>query len=333
MKRELTRRAATRPTPGRGRVGRRRLRSGDRRRHGHRCLPPDRVARRSPAAHRSGQHQSDHLRRRQRQHRRRPRRCSAASSAAAAVSPPPAVSSAPVASPTFQIPGPRPSDTKLGPVILVPGFGGDDSMLAVTGRPPASRRTHDSVTCDSQRRDRRPSRSSRSARCESARILESGSAVGRPGRLLRRRHRRRVVRRRASAGRAAHRHPRLAVARHPSGPVRRGRRAGHLSDRMPADGAWYVSTFKPGRRSAGAHRRPWLSMWTTHDEVVVPAESARFDGAVNIALQSVCADDTVDHISLPADPLVAALTLRGLSITTVAVPAASDCGALRAQGA
>ena len=78
---------------------------------------------------------------------------------------------------------------------------------------------------------------------------------------------------------------------------------------------------------------PWLSMWTTHDEVVVPAESARFDGAVNIALQSVCADDTVDHIALPADPLAAALTLRGLSITTVAVPAASDCAALRAQGA
>ena len=28
---------------------------------------------------------------------------------------------------------------------------------------------------------------------------------------------------------------------------------------------------------------PWLSMWTTHDEVVLPADSARFDGAVNIA--------------------------------------------------
>jgi hypothetical protein len=78
---------------------------------------------------------------------------------------------------------------------------------------------------------------------------------------------------------------------------------------------------------------PWLSMWTTHDEVVLPADSARFDGAVNIALQSVCADDTIDHISLPADPLVAALTLRGLSTTAVAIPTPSDCTALRAEGA
>jgi triacylglycerol lipase len=77
----------------------------------------------------------------------------------------------------------------------------------------------------------------------------------------------------------------------------------------------------------------WLSMWTTHDEVVIPADSARFDGALNISLQSVCADDTIDHIALPADPLVAALTLRGLSTTAVAIPTRGDCTALRADGA
>jgi triacylglycerol lipase len=78
---------------------------------------------------------------------------------------------------------------------------------------------------------------------------------------------------------------------------------------------------------------PWLSMWTTHDEVVVPADSARFDGAVNIALQSVCADDTVDHIALPADALVAALTLRGLGTTAVGIPTPGECTTLRADGA
>ncbi len=78
---------------------------------------------------------------------------------------------------------------------------------------------------------------------------------------------------------------------------------------------------------------PWLSMWTTHDEVVIPADSARFDGAVNISLQSVCADDTIDHISLPSDPLVAALTLRGLSTTAVKIPTPSECTTLRADGA
>jgi triacylglycerol lipase len=78
---------------------------------------------------------------------------------------------------------------------------------------------------------------------------------------------------------------------------------------------------------------PWMSVWTTHDQVVQPADSARLPGAVNIALQTVCADDAVTHIDLPGDPLVAALTLRGLSTSDVASPAASECAALRVVGA
>jgi hypothetical protein len=78
---------------------------------------------------------------------------------------------------------------------------------------------------------------------------------------------------------------------------------------------------------------PWLSLWTTHDQVVQPADSARVTGATNVVLQDVCADDTVDHINLPADPLVAALTLKGLGTGVTAVPKAADCVALRALGA
>jgi triacylglycerol esterase/lipase EstA (alpha/beta hydrolase family) len=78
---------------------------------------------------------------------------------------------------------------------------------------------------------------------------------------------------------------------------------------------------------------PWLSLWTTHDQVVQPADSARVNGALNVALQDVCADDTVDHINLPADPLVAALTLKGLGTDVTAVPKAADCTALRKLGA
>jgi triacylglycerol esterase/lipase EstA (alpha/beta hydrolase family) len=77
---------------------------------------------------------------------------------------------------------------------------------------------------------------------------------------------------------------------------------------------------------------PWTSMWTTDDQVVLPPDSARFTGATNIVLQQVCADDTANHLSLPADPLVAGLTLRALNTSDVGSPSASDCSSLRVLG-
>lgn len=58
---------------------------------------------------------------------------------------------------------------------------------------------------------------------------------------------------------------------------------------------------------------PWLSIWTTADQTVVPPDSARLDGAVDVALQDVCGPAPVSHGQLPADPAVVALVLRGLS--------------------
>ena len=77
---------------------------------------------------------------------------------------------------------------------------------------------------------------------------------------------------------------------------------------------------------------PWTSMWSTNDLVVLPPDSARFTGATNIVLQQVCADETVDHVNLPADPLVAGITLRALDTSDVGSPSASDCSSLRALG-
>lgn len=79
-------------------------------------------------------------------------------------------------------------------------------------------------------------------------------------------------------------------------------------------------------------RPPWLSVWTTRDEVVTPPDSARLDGAVNAALQSVCPDETVDHGGLPTAPLVTGLVLRALGPDPLAAPAAADCAELRAAG-
>jgi hypothetical protein len=80
--------------------------------------------------------------------------------------------------------------------------------------------------------------------------------------------------------------------------------------------------------------RPWLSVWTRDDQTVTPPDSARLTGAVNVELQSVCADATVQHGQLPTDPLVTGLVLRDLDaadpLTTAPGPA--DCATLRATG-
>jgi hypothetical protein len=77
---------------------------------------------------------------------------------------------------------------------------------------------------------------------------------------------------------------------------------------------------------------PWLSIWTTEDETVVPPDSARLAGAVNVPVQSVCADAHVQHGGLPTDPLVTGLVLRGLGTAAPEPPAPADCRTLRAEG-
>ena len=72
----------------------------------------------------------------------------------------------------------------------------------------------------------------------------------------------------------------------------------------------------------------WLSLFTADDEVVTPPESARLDGAVNVALQDVCAGAVVSHGQLPTAPLVQALVLQALSAAPLQPPAPADCAAL-----
>jgi triacylglycerol lipase len=76
---------------------------------------------------------------------------------------------------------------------------------------------------------------------------------------------------------------------------------------------------------------PWLSIWTTDDRTVVPPDSARLPGAVNVAVQSVCPGARIDHGGLPDDPAVTGMVLRALSTEPLAEPV--DCAALRAESA
>jgi hypothetical protein len=66
---------------------------------------------------------------------------------------------------------------------------------------------------------------------------------------------------------------------------------------------------------------PWLSVWTERDETVTPPDSARLDGAVNVALQQICPGNQAGHGDLPTDPAVTELVLQALGTAPLEAPA------------
>lgn len=68
---------------------------------------------------------------------------------------------------------------------------------------------------------------------------------------------------------------------------------------------------------------PWLSIWTELDETVTPPDSARLDGAVNVALQQVCPGNQAAHGDLPTDPAVTELVVQALGTSPLEAP--TDC--------
>jgi triacylglycerol esterase/lipase EstA (alpha/beta hydrolase family) len=84
--------------------------------------------------------------------------------------------------------------------------------------------------------------------------------------------------------------------------------------------------------TAAATRPPWLSLWTTDDQVVQPPDSARLTGAVNVPLQSVCPGASIGHGQLPTAPLVVGIVLRVLHGGAITPPGPSDCRSLQDLG-
>jgi triacylglycerol esterase/lipase EstA (alpha/beta hydrolase family) len=69
----------------------------------------------------------------------------------------------------------------------------------------------------------------------------------------------------------------------------------------------------------------FVSVWSDADEVVVPPDSARLDGAVNLTVQSVCPGARTSHAGLPGDPVVLALLDSSLGVDPPAVPTDVAC--------
>jgi triacylglycerol lipase len=77
---------------------------------------------------------------------------------------------------------------------------------------------------------------------------------------------------------------------------------------------------------------PWLSLWTDQDETVTPPDSAALPGVRSIRLQSVCGGILISHSQLPTAGLAMGLTLRALGTKPLPVPVPGDCSRLQAEG-
>ncbi len=72
----------------------------------------------------------------------------------------------------------------------------------------------------------------------------------------------------------------------------------------------------------------WVSVWTEVDATVTPPDSASLDGGLDLTVQSVCADSTVQHSDLPSDPLVQGIVIAELASGQPVELGPSDCARL-----
>jgi len=71
----------------------------------------------------------------------------------------------------------------------------------------------------------------------------------------------------------------------------------------------------------------WVAIWTEDDQTVVPPESADLDGAVGFSIQSVCPDETVAHGEVLRNPTVIAMVEVELGTDPPRVPPGDICRA------
>lgn len=70
----------------------------------------------------------------------------------------------------------------------------------------------------------------------------------------------------------------------------------------------------------------WVALWTTDDLTVVPPTSGTLDGAVDFSVQSVCADLEVQHGEVPSTEAVINIVRDELDRRRVGTPDRDVCG-------
>ncbi|WP_344015766.1 lipase [Pseudonocardia xinjiangensis] len=229
-------------------------------------------------------------------------------------------------------PAARPAQDRLGPVLLVPGYGGSrDSLLTLAGRIEATGRTAQVLTLVGD------GTGDLSAQVDVLdRAVDTELAAGAPsvdvigysaggvvtGLWVARDDGAAKARRVVTLG-APLAGTTLAAAAAAGAPD-----ACPEACRQLAPGSADLAEL--ARANVGA-ALPWLSIWTADDETVTPPDSARLAGAANVPVQSVCPGARVSHSQLPTDAAVTGLVLGAIS--RGALPTGGDCASLRAAGA
>jgi triacylglycerol esterase/lipase EstA (alpha/beta hydrolase family) len=69
----------------------------------------------------------------------------------------------------------------------------------------------------------------------------------------------------------------------------------------------------------------FVSIWSTDDEVVLPPDSARLAGALNITVQNVCAGTHIEHSDLPTNSIVESMVALELGAGAPVPLSPADC--------
>ncbi len=69
----------------------------------------------------------------------------------------------------------------------------------------------------------------------------------------------------------------------------------------------------------------WLSLWTTDDTTVTPPDSADLPGAISVPVQSLCPAARISHSQLPTSTVVTAIVLEAIGPGPLRYPSAAAC--------